>query len=106
MALRERLPPEELTSGPRTHACLVLPFGEPAHPEHEEAGRTFGWSDVRLPRKEVPVTEGHDGPEIGIAIGIHQGQGGDVVQRQGRRPWRAAPRPRPLRNFSGDHPGW
>lgn len=49
--------------------ALLLPFGEAAsafHPDHP--GRRYTWAEVRVPRKrELPITEGHDGGTIGTA---------------------------------------
>ena len=64
-------PPEGLPTGQRIYAALVLPFGEPAHPSHEDAGRVFRWGDVRLPRREVPVDVGHDQQAVGLASSFH-----------------------------------
>lgn len=60
--------PEELIHDPEhgVFAGLVVPFGEDPDPEHPHA-RTFGWADLRMPRKPVPVNIDHGPEEIGLA---------------------------------------
>ena len=87
-------PPDELPTGRGVYPCLVLPFDEEVDRSHPESPRTYRWSDVRLPRRQVDLQDGHDGERIGIAsafvkdrtgiwCAIKVGRRGEEILRRG-----------------------
>jgi hypothetical protein len=65
-------PPEDLSHEPdhRIRRALVLPFAELVSSDHPDAGRCYGWTDVRLPRREVPIDVDHDRSRV-VGVGTH-----------------------------------
>jgi hypothetical protein len=50
--------------------ALVLPFDEPISSDNPAAPLRYTWGDIPLPRKPLPLREGHDGRQIGLLDGF------------------------------------
>ncbi len=70
-----------------TYKALILPWGERASQFHDEhPGRAYSQGEVHMPRRDLPLTKNHGGPEIGtVSFFASTAEGIEAVIKLGRR---------------------